>query len=501
MRAIRIYIFLIAILLVVGMSPATAQSGCSSGPGTVQVDLTLPNLTSQNANLFWIDYNCVEQPYGVVAPGAIFYQTTFEGHVWVLRDDSGQVIEQFTASPSRTTILVVDNNYQPQAITSACSSAATTQQLDLTVINNTDNPVLVNLILYDCTEQTLAVVAGKNQHIQQTVIGHDWVIRLSDGTVGKQITMSATDNVVIIDAPPNTATTPAPSNQVSTPAKGSNSVAPLTGQIVFTNWDGFQYDLYTMNADGSNLLRVTDNTALNYNAKFSPDGSRMVFVSERDGNPEVYIMNSDGSSPTRLTNNNTVDAAPEFSPDGNLILFRGSSDFEGDAEIYTMSLDGSNVRQLTGNSAKDTSPQFSPDGSLIIFISDRDGNDEIYIMNADGSNAQRLTDNPADESRPRFSPDGSQILFNSDRDGDSEIFIMDVDGSNVIQITQNTTDDRAADFSPDGAWILFTNFDQSDPNDPSDLFIIQSDGTGERQLADSSVGLDFNVAPGFADWN
>ena len=129
---------------------------------------------------------------------------------------------------------------------------------------------------------------------------------------------------------------------------------------------------------------------------------KIAFDSSRDGDGEIYIMNIDGSEQIRLTNNTANDWDPCFSPDGSKIAFE--SDRDGNFEIYIMNIDGSGQLNLTNNLADDGEPSFSPDGSKIAFTSYRDGNDEIYIMNVDGSGQVNLTNNTAGDEKPCFSP-------------------------------------------------------------------------------------------------
>ncbi|MBC8142991.1 MAG: PD40 domain-containing protein, partial [Armatimonadetes bacterium] len=120
-----------------------------------------------------------------------------------------------------------------------------------------------------------------------------------------------------------------------------------------------------------------------------------VFNSIRDGNYEIYSMNSDGTSQIRLTNSATDDDFPSYSPDGNKIVFSSSRD--GNYEIYSMNSDGTNPTRLTNSAGGDLYPSYSPDGNKIIFSSIRDGNYEIYSMNTSGSGLVRLTTNSADD--------------------------------------------------------------------------------------------------------
>jgi Tol biopolymer transport system component len=134
-------------------------------------------------------------------------------------------------------------------------------------------------------------------------------------------------------------------------------------------------------------------TVDNLSGSFIVLSSLIVFNSNRDGDYEIYVMDADGSNVVQLTFNTKLDGSASWSPDGSQIVF--DSDRDGDREIYVMDADGSNVVQLTNYSGGDSSPTWSPDGSQIAFTSDRGGNYEIYVMDADGSNVVRLTNHSA----------------------------------------------------------------------------------------------------------
>ena len=137
---------------------------------------------------------------------------------------------------------------------------------------------------------------------------------------------------------------------------------------------------------------------------------KIVFVSDRNGNREIYSINANGSNTVRLTTNSANDEYPDWLFDGSKIAF--SSDRAGNFEIYTMNADGSNVLRLTTHSMADSEPAFSPDGSKILFVrSDPAADKEIFIMDPDGSNQVQLTNNTTDDGSPSWSPDGTQIVF------------------------------------------------------------------------------------------
>ena len=118
---------------------------------------------------------------------------------------------------------------------------------------------------------------------------------------------------------------------------------------------------------------------------------RIVFVSTRDGNEEIYTMNSDGTNQTRITNNGVLDTHPVWSPDGDFIVFQSRR--SGNNDIWVMNPDGSGLRNLTNDPSSDENPSWAPDGLRIVFSSDRIGGQaELFVMGTDGQQVTRLTD-------------------------------------------------------------------------------------------------------------
>ena len=232
----------------------------------------------------------------------------------------------------------------------------------------------------------------------------------------------------------------------------TNTPTAASGQIAFTSTRDGNYEIYVMNADGSGVTRLTNNSAYDFEPAWSPNGLRIAFRSRRDGNNEIYVMNADGSGVTRLTNNSAHNYEPAWSPDGRRIAFTSTRD--GNYEIYVMNADGSGVTRLTNNPDSDDYPAWSPDGQRIAFTSSRD----VYVMNADGSGVTRLTNNSAYDYEPAWSPGGQRIAFQRYHgDGNNEIYVMNADGSAVTRLTNNPASDGEPAWSPDSLSIAFTS--------------------------------------------
>jgi len=272
--------------------------------------------------------------------------------------------------------------------------------------------------------------------------------------------------------------------------KVANTLPLLEGSICFqSDRDNSDYEeIYRMYADGSGQTRLTNNAVEDYTCTWSPDGSQIVFVSERDGNPEVYVMNAYGDHQKRLTSYGGTDVYPEWSPDGSKIVF--ASDRDGDLEIYVMNKDGAGVTQLTFNTSNDSHPSWSPNGSSIAFSSDRDGVlTEIYRMNADGSAQTRLTYDAVDDWYPQWSPDSSKILFYyrpSDISEDSEVWRMNADGSGLVQLTNTAGQNWAAVYSPDGRSIAFSSLRDGD----REIYVMNADGSGQTDITNRHSSSD-----------
>jgi Tol biopolymer transport system component len=216
-------------------------------------------------------------------------------------------------------------------------------------------------------------------------------------------------------------------------------------------WGLDKFDIYTVNADGSSLTRLTNNNIYTTEATLSPDGRTVVFTSLKDGDLDIYTMNVDGSNIRRLTTAPGYDGGPFFSPDGTKIVYRAHHPTDSTElrtyrdllgkemvrpnkmEIWVMNADGSDQRQITTLGGANFAPFFTPDGRRIIFSSNhkspRSRNFDLYLVNVDGTGLEQVTTNPEFDGFPQFSPDGRQLVWASNRadakPGETNIFIAD----------------------------------------------------------------------------
>lgn len=195
----------------------------------------------------------------------------------------------------------------------------------------------------------------------------------------------------------------------------------------------------------------------------SPNGEWIAFQNRIGTNTEICLIKTDGSGFMNLTNNAARDVSPAFSPDGTQIVFSSNRDGNfGAFQLYMMNLDGTDQRQIYYNKRMSLSPAWSPDGRQIIFSNDKEdgatGNFEIFIIEPGiAESEKRLTFRRRSDAQPVFSPDGKHIAFASDTDGNAEIYLMNADGANLLRLTRNTAEDITPQFSKDGERIIFSS--------------------------------------------
>lgn len=182
-------------------------------------------------------------------------------------------------------------------------------------------------------------------------------------------------------------------------------------------------DIASVAPDGTDLKVVAkDVGGLSHQdwPSWSPDGRRFAFTSTHDKNQEVYVADADGGNVVRLTQHPGQDAHPAWSPDGAWIAF--ATDRWGGLELARMRPDGTDVTRLTTSPGLDDYPAWSPDGRRLAFVSNRDGNFEVYLADADGRNPANLSRHGGRDTQPTWTPDGRGVTFVSDRAGGADLF-------------------------------------------------------------------------------
>jgi len=214
-----------------------------------------------------------------------------------------------------------------------------------------------------------------------------------------------------------------------------------------------EYEIYTSTASGKNIKKLTDSPGYDAEATVSPNGKKIVFTSERDGDLELYSMDTNGKNIKRLTHEVGYDGGAFFSPDSKQIVYRAShpttpkdisryKELLGQHlivptvfELWVMNADGSNKRQVTTLNVASFAPYFTPDGKSIIFCTNYFATDpqkrnfDLAMINVDGTGLERITFNNSFDGFPMFSPDGKKLVFASNRGdakpGDTNVFIAD----------------------------------------------------------------------------
>ena len=309
------------------------------------------------------------------------------------------------------------------------------------------------------------------------------------------------------------------------------------GKIVFTSDRHYKgLSIWTMNPDGSSPTRLTDDKTRTeklpdfspvYDSSpvWSPDGTRIAFISNRDYLFSLYVMDADGSNARLVADRPFEPKQPAWSPDGKKIAFTSGFGFmigpgKPSADIYVINIDGSGLIQLTRDSGGNGSPAWSPDGKQIAFVSNRDADEaRIWIMNADGSNQRILPNSRNTRSagflggQPAWSPDGTKILFTGYHAcggrGAVAIYVTNADGGESQNLIKDPNDCgwySSPRWSPDGTRILATvsNKTETTLEPPPEIVVMNADGSSRISLSNRGKYV-FNSGQsafidGEADW-
>ncbi len=253
------------------------------------------------------------------------------------------------------------------------------------------------------------------------------------------------------------------------------------GRLAFPMGNG-NVDIYTALPNGTELTQLTTDPGFDACPAWSPDGKQIAFCSNRGGKYEIWLMNADGSNQHAITHGDPA-LYPNWSPDGNKIVYDATSSSPSQDNVFVVSAAGGKPTRLTGAPGNDDYPVFSPDGRTIAFVSHRKvGPAQIWLMNADGGQPRQLTtDTSGKDELPDWSPDGRRIAYQAG----GHIWVMNADGTAQKQLTfghGGSPFDLGPRWSPDGRQLTFLR--ERGPLKQS--WVMNADGSHAHPLLASS---------------
>jgi len=251
----------------------------------------------------------------------------------------------------------------------------------------------------------------------------------------------------------------------------------FTSKIVFvSNRDGND-ELYMMDYDGHNQTRITFNKNKDYMPAWAVDGRTVAYTSYEQGSAGLYLLNIYEQTRTPVYNKGTC-AAASFSPDGKWLAFASTQD-KSNTDIYLARSDGAGVKRLTFSPSVETAPTWSPTSREIAFTSDRGGTPQIYIMDAEGSNIRRRSFGGSYHDGPAWSPTGDRICYVSRVEAVFDLYVLNLRTDQIIKLTEGYARNEYAAWSPDGRHIIFQS---NRVTGRVQLYTIDYDGANLRRL-------------------
>lgn len=322
------------------------------------------------------------------------------------------------------------------------------------------------------------------------------------------------------------------------PTDARSRLLRKNGQILFGRWTGTTRQLYTVNADGTNLSAIpappirpsdyagvwsrdgawiamsaatpddyqvdvidrhgsnlnTIATGLAFGPAWSPDGSRMAFTQYQVTGTAfgvkiatvISVVSTAGGAITQLTPSGATNYQPTWSPDGRRIAF--TNDSSGMGSIGVVDATGANLRLLTHSAYGDVAPAWSPTADEIAFNRQMpSGGYELHVMRGDGTGDRTVADNVSSPYPPYWSPDGTRLAFHTQVSGVTQIAVVNVDGTGYAQLTSLAAGAGLPTWSPDGTRIAFIS--------SGDIFVMNADGTQPTNITQTP-----DIAENFPDW-
>lgn len=204
--------------------------------------------------------------------------------------------------------------------------------------------------------------------------------------------------------------------------------------LCFTSYASGNPDLYVADLGKGQIRRISARSGLNMGCGWAPGGGSIALTLTAGTDSELYSIEPEaGKQLARLTSSPGIDVSPSYSPDGSKLAF--VSERGGGPQIYIMNRDGSGVHRVTFQGSYNVSPSWSPKGDKIAYVTRSNGFD-VFTCNVDGSGVTRITDGAGDNEDPSWSPEGDYVAYSSTRTGSAQIWISTADGRKSIQISE-----------------------------------------------------------------
>jgi TolB protein len=246
-------------------------------------------------------------------------------------------------------------------------------------------------------------------------------------------------------------------------------------RVAYVTKSGNEYRLEIADADGEGTHVALRSNEPIISPAWSPDGSKVAYVSFENKKPVVYVQNLATRQRKVVANYKGSNSAPAWSPDGSKLALALSRD--GLTQVYLTNADGTGLRRLTNSNGIDTEPQFSADGQSIYFTSDRSGGPQIYRMSVNGGDAQRVTFSGNYNISPRISPDGKMLAYISRREGRFQLHVLDLSNGQEQRLS-DTVKDESPSFSPNGKYIMYA----TETGRRGSLEVVSIDGRVKHRL-------------------
>jgi TolB protein len=246
-------------------------------------------------------------------------------------------------------------------------------------------------------------------------------------------------------------------------------------RIAYVTKAGREYRLEIADADGEGIQVALRSNEPIISPAWSPDGTKVAYVSFEAKKPVVYVQNLITRQRTVIANYKGSNSAPSWSPDGSRLALALSRD--GLTQVYLINANGGGLRRLTNTNSINTEPQFSADGKQIYFTSDRSGSPQIYRMGLNNGDAQRVTFGGNYNISPRVSPDGQSIAYISRREGNFQLYLLDLSSGQEMRLS-DTVKDESPSFSPNGKYLMYA----TESGRRGSLSVVSVDGRIKQRL-------------------